>query len=96
MIVRPVCDAETLLIELVIVPDPSLEVVGASATRWATHCALAETVAVLLPVAPGVAWTPSAPVMRARLAGMLPDKAVYSWVRLWLASCVSVTLPCAP
>ena len=89
--VRPVCEADTSLIELVSVPAPSRASGGISATRWATHWVDVETVAVLFPVAPAEAWVPSAPVFRARLDGPLPDCCVYSCVRPWPASCVRVT-----
>src|ERR671924_66667 len=67
VIVRPVCDAETLLIELPNVPEPSVESGGISATRWATQFVDAEAVAVLFPDAPADACVPSAPVARALL-----------------------------
>ena len=96
VIVRPVCDAEKLPTLLVIVPEPSAASVGVRATRCATHCALADTVAVLAPVAAAAACVASAPVVRARLAGPLPEIAVYSCATVWPASCASVTFPCAP
>src|SRR5205807_10235912 len=69
---------------------------GISATRCATQLPAAATVAVLLPLAPALAWIPSAPVERDRLAGMLVERTVYSWVKPCPASWVALTFPCPP
>ena len=55
VIVRPVWFAETFVVGVVSVPEPSADSGGINATRWATQFAAAVTVAVLLPVAPALA-----------------------------------------
>ena len=109
VIVRPVCDAETLLTELAAVPDPSADSAGMSVTRWATHWEADPTVAGIGVNALGHAHPRLTKVIREQAgrllhtsnlyyheyAGPLADSCENLWATVWAASWVRVTLPCA-